>query len=239
MDNAFPYLALNRQIGLSREMTSIATNVANMATTGYRREGVVFAEFVHAASPGDSVSMADLNGRFSKDLPGEMRITGGELDLAILGPGFFSIQAGGETLLTRAGAFQRSPEGLLVTPSGAQVLDDGGGPVFLPPEAARLEVARDGTLSADGVPVARLGLFTAAPEVLSRAGETAFRASGPVEPVAAPRLQQGALEGSNVDPVTEIARMIVVTRAYEQAQGLSEDADDRALQTLSRLGQPV
>lgn len=239
MDKAFPYLALNRQIGLAREMTSIATNVANMATTGYRREGVVFAEFVHAAPPGGSLSMADLNGRFSSELAGEMRITGGDLDLAILGPGFFTIQADGETLLSRAGAFQRSADGLLVTPDGAEVLDDGGAAIFLPPGAARLDVARDGTISAAGAPVARLGLVTARPESLTRAGATAFRATGDVQPVETPRIQQGALEGSNVDPVLEIARMIAVTRAYEETQGLAEDADDRVLQTLSRLGQPA
>ena len=69
MDSSLSYLALNRQIGLAREMTAIANNVANMATTGYRREGLVFAEFIQSAAPGDSVSMADLRGRFASDRP--------------------------------------------------------------------------------------------------------------------------------------------------------------------------
>ncbi len=58
-------------------------------------------------------------------------------------------------------------------------------------------------------------------------------------PVEAPRLRQGALEGSNVDPVAEIARMIAVSRAYERVQGLTEDADERTRETLRRLGQAV
>lgn len=239
MDSPLSYLALNRQIGLAREMTAIANNVANLSTTGYRREGVVFAEFVRAAAPGDSLSMADLRGRFASDRPGEQTVTGGRLDIAIAGDGFFAIQSGGEALLTRAGAFQRSPEGLLVTPGGAPVLDDGGGPIFVPPESASLEVASDGTLSVDGAPVARIGVFTAPAETLSRVGGTAFRPAAGSTPVETPRLVQGALEGSNVDPIAEIARMIEVNRYYEQAQGLIEDTDERVLGTINRLGQVV
>jgi flagellar basal-body rod protein FlgF len=239
MDSALTYLALNRQIGLGNEMTVIANNVANLATTGFRREGVVFAEFVQAAAPGDSLSMADLRGRFASDRPGEQTLTGGRLDIAIAGEGYFAIQSGDEVLLTRAGAFQRSPDGLLVTPDGAPVLDDGGGPIFVPPESSSLEVARDGTISVDGEPIGRIGVVTAPAVSLSRAGGTAFRSSEGVAPVEIPRLLQGALEGSNVDPILEIARMIEVTRAYEQTQGLLEDTDERVRGTITRLGQPV
>jgi flagellar basal-body rod protein FlgF len=239
MDSALSYLALNRQIGLSREMAAIANNVANLATTGFRREGLVFAEFVQAAAPGDSLSMADLRAHFASDRPGELTLTGGQFDLAITGEGFFTIQSGGETLLTRAGAFQRSPEGLLVTPDGAPVLDDGAAPIFVPPDSVSIEVARDGTISVDGAPIARIGVVTAPAATLSRVGATAFRATAGVTPVEAPSLRQGALEGSNVDPVVEIARMIAVNRAYEQAQGLIEDEDERVRGTINRLGQAV
>ncbi|MCH8168581.1 MAG: flagellar hook-basal body complex protein [Proteobacteria bacterium] len=239
MDSSISYLALNRQIGLAREMTTIANNIANLATTGYRREGVVFAEFIQATPPGDSLSMADLRAHFASDLAGELTLTNGQFDVAIVGEGFFTIESGGETLLTRAGAFQRSAEGLLVTPDGALVLDDGAAPIFVPPTSTSLEVARDGTISVDGEPIARIGLVTAPPVTLTRVGATAFRAASGVTPVEFPDLRQGALEGSNVDPVLEIARMIAVTRAYEQAQGLLEDDDERVRSTLSRLGQAV
>lgn len=239
MDDTLTYLTLNRQIGLTREMTAIANNMANMSTTGYRREGLVFAEFISAAAPGPSVSMADLEGRFASALPGEVTVTRGQLDLAIQGEGFFTIDTGTETLLTRAGAFLRSSEGLLVTPDGARVLDDGGAPVFLPPDATAIAVAGDGTISADDAPLARLAVMTAPAEELTRAGFTAFRATGAVTQVEAPKVLQGALEGSNVDPIGEIARMIAVNRAYESAQGLVEDADQRVRDTLSRLGQAV
>jgi flagellar basal-body rod protein FlgF len=239
MDSNLPYLALNRQIGLVREMDAVANNVANMATTGYRREGLVFAEFVHAAAPGESLSMADLGARFASDRAGELSLTGGRLDVAIDGPGFFRVRLGEEVLLTRAGNFQRSPEGLLVTPDGAEVLDDGGAAIFIPPESAALEIAADGTISVGEAPLARLGVVTAPPEALTRLGGAAFRSRVEPTPLEALRLRQGALEGSNVDPIAEIARMIVVSRAYEHVQGLTRDADERSSETLRRLGQPV
>ena len=84
-----------------------------------------------------------------------------------------------------------------------------------------------------------LGKVDDGPETLSRVGGTAFRAAAGVTPVEVPHLRQGALEGSNVDPIVEIARMIAVNRAYEQAQGLIEDEDERVRSTLNRLGQTV
>ena len=99
---------------------------------------------------------------------------------------------GSLSLLTRAGAFQLSPEGLLVTPDGALVLDDGAAPIFVPPASASLEVARDGTISVDGEPIARIGVVTAPAATLSRVGATAFRAATGVTPVEKPHLLQGA-----------------------------------------------
>lgn len=239
MDDTIAYLALNRQIGLSREMNSIAANVANVSTTGYRREGLVFAEFVRGTAGGPGLSMADLRGRFASARAGEVTLTGGRLDVAISGEGFFTIRSGDEVLLTRAGAFLTGPNGILLNPDGAEVLDDGGAAIFIPPDAGELSIAPDGSISDRGVALGRIGVVTAPPETLSRAGATAFRTSGAVAPVAQPGLLKGALESSNVDPVSEIARMIEVNRAYERAQGLIEDADRRVRDTLSRLGQAV
>ncbi len=237
MDDTISHLALNRQIGLGRELTAIANNVANLATTGYRREGLVFAEYLRRIAPAQSLSMADLRARFADERPGALSLTGGELDLAIEGPGFFVLQSGPGVVLSRAGAFQRSADGILVTPDGASVLDDGGAPVFLPPDAAAIGIAPDGAVSADGAPVARLAVVDAPPETLERAGAVSFRPLAGYARIEAPRLRQGALEASNVDPVAEIARMIEVSRAYEASQGLLDDADERVRDTITRLGQ--
>lgn len=240
MDNSLYYLSINRQRGLAAEMSVIANNIANLDTPGFRREGMLFAEHVVAIRGADSVSMADLDGRFASDRPGTMRITGGTFDLAIEGDGFFALEDAGGIRLSRAGGFQVSEQGFLVAPDGARVLDEGQGPIPIPPGSGRVEIAPDGTLSADGQEQARVGLFTAPGDVLTRAGETGFRAEpGDVAPLEAGRIRQGAIEGSNVDGVREIARMIEVSRAYERAQNLVRDEDERIRDTIRTLGQPA
>lgn len=239
MDNALYYLALNRQVGLMRELNMVANNVANIDTPGFRRQGMIFAEFVRRTGAGDSVSMADSGARFASDRPGEVRVTGGRLDLAIEGEGHFLIRSPDGPLLTRAGAFQRSQEGLVVTSAGHPLLDSGGGTIFLPPDAREVAIAPDGTLSVDGEVQAQIGVHTARPETLTRIGGTAFRPEDGFEPVIAPRLRQGALERSNVNPVEEIARMIAVGRAYEQAQTLIQDEDERLRETIRTFGEAV
>lgn len=237
MDNALYYLAVNRQVGLRAEMQTIANNIANMGTNGFRREGLAFTEHVVAIRDGASVSMADLGARYASDLPGEVTITGGRFDVAIEGKGYFLLQSGDETVLTRAGVFQLSAEGFLVTPSGDRVLDAGGAPITIPPDAANVLIGGDGTISSNGVPIAQLAVVSAPPERMSRSGNTAFRVEGGAyEPVEFPKLRQGAIERSNVDPVGEVARMIEVSRAYEMAQSVITDEDERVREAIRKLG---
>ncbi|MEM9147096.1 MAG: flagellar hook-basal body complex protein [Pseudomonadota bacterium] len=239
MDDSLYYLSLNRQRGLKAEMSAIANNIANIDTPGFRREGMVFSEFVVSSPEGESLSMADMNTRFISPDPASMRMTAAPLDLAIEGEGYFAIEDEQGFLLTRAGAFQRSEEGLLVTSRGESVLDSGQAPIFLPVEAGPIQISRDGTVSAGGVEQAQIGVFNAPPETMTRFANTGFRANDGIDPVANPRVLQGALEGSNVDAVLEIARMIEVSRAYERVQGLIQDEDDRIQNVIQTLGQPV
>ncbi len=240
MDNALYYLAVNRQGGLPAEMDIVANNIANLNTTAFRREGLAFSEFVVASRTGESLSMADPGARFASALPGTVTTTGGRFDLAIEGDGYFLVGTAEGTLLTRAGAFQLSPDGFVVTPSGGRVLDIGAAPIAVPPGAASILVAADGTVSADGEPVAQIAVVDAPPDAMRRHGDTAFTVTGNVwDAVAAPKVRQGALEHSNVNAVTEIARMIEVTRAYEMAQSLITDEDDRIRQAVRTLGERV
>lgn len=237
MDNALYYLAVNRQLGLAAEMDLVANNLANLNTSGFRREGLAFTEFVISAQVGESVSMADLGARYVSDLPGGLNVTGGQFDMAIEGDGFFAIDTGEGIRLTRSGAFQKSETGFLVTPDGSEVLDIGQAPIPIPAEATSVLIATDGTVSIDGDPVAQVGVFNAPREFMSRYGDTAFLVEDDAfEPVPAPRVRQGSIEQSNVDPVMEIARMIEVTRAYETAQSLVQDEDERIREAIQTIG---
>ncbi len=237
MDNA-GYVALTRQSGLMREMQAVANNIANMSTAGFRREGVVFAEHVKALEGRNpSLSMADAAARHSSPLQGALEGTGGPLDVAIEGEGFFLLETPQGERLTRAGAFRSNEAGEIVNPDGHRVLDAGGAPIFLPPQAASIGIAADGTISADGAPVAQLAVVRPLdPLSVSRGAGVLFATDAGVEPVEAPAVLQGHLEASNVAPVTEIARMIAVQRAYELGQSFLEREDDRIRTVVQTLG---
>ena len=118
------------------------------------------------------------------------------------------------------------------------MLDAGEAPIFLPPDVTAVAIAADGTVSVDGQPLAQIGLFRPAdPLAASRAEGTRFDPGGGLEAVETGRILQGFLEGSNVDPVTSIARMIEVQRAYELGQSFLETENKRvkdALQSFTR-----
>ena len=237
MDNA-SYTTLTRQAGLMREMQVVAHNIANMATAGFRAEGVIFAEHVRAlAGEGDSLSMASAVGRSISARPGALEETGSPFHAAIEGPGFFLVQTPEGEALTRAGNFVRGPLGEMMTPEGHLLLDEGGAPVFVPPEAAAVALAQDGTLSADGQPLTRIGLWQPAdPTDLTRRAGVLFTTTGGVEPMEGGILLQGFVEQSNVDPVAQIARMIEVQRAYELGQSFLGAEDQRVRDFLRTLG---
>ncbi len=153
MDNA-TYTTLTRQSGLLTEMQVVAHNIANMATAGYRAEGVIFAEHVRRLEgEADSLSMAHATGRAISAQQGALDETGSPFHIAIEGDGFFLVQTPEGEALTRAGNFVRTATGELATPDGHLLLDAGGAPVFVPPDAASITVAQDGTLGADGQPL--------------------------------------------------------------------------------------
>lgn len=234
--DAAGYATLNRQSGLMREMGVVANNIANSSTTGFRREGVVFSEYVAALSQDPSLSMAHASGRHVDLSQSTLGQTGGQFDFAIQGEGFFLIETPQGNRLTRAGSFTPSSEGELVTPDGYRLLDAGGAPVFVPPNAKGLALAADGTLSAQGQPIAQIGLWQPSdPLTLRHQSGTMFSANE-VEPAGNATILQGMLEDSNVEPVSEIARMIEVQRAYELGQKFLDGEDERVRGVISTLG---
>jgi len=235
MENA-GYITLTRQIGLMREMQVVANNIANAATTGFRQEGLVFGEYVKRIEGGESLSMATANIRNTSLTQGALTQTSGTLDFAIEGEGFFLIETPSGERLTRAGNFALSAEGDLVTNDGFRVLDAGGAPVFIPPDAGEVGVSADGTVSANGQPLSQIGLVKPTNTIdLIREDGVMFRTTGEVEPVLDGRILQGFLEGANVDPVGQIARMIEVQRAYELGQSFLDSENRRILSSLDSI----
>lgn len=234
MSNAI-YAVLSRQSALGRELSIIANNVANANTTGFRREEAIFTEYVRRLSGAPSISETRIGASAMGEEQGELIETRSPLDIAIAGPGWFQVETPRGERLTRAGAFVRSPDGALATPEGYPVSGDGGA-IQIPLTASRLVVAEDGTVSADGAPIGRIALFAADPTTLVREGDTLFRTTGDATALDRPKLRQGFVEGSNVNAVSEIARLIEVQRSYEMNQQLSANEDNRVRRALDALG---
>ena len=234
MDTA--YTTLSRQTGLMNEMRLVANNIANANTTGYRAQGLVFSEFVRDLPGNPSLSMARAEARNTSLQQGLLTETGGQFDFAIEGDGFFMVETPSGNRLTRAGAFSPSAEGDLVTMDGHRVLDSNGAPVFIPPDAASIDVGSDGTLSIEGQLLGQIGVYRVAdPKTLVREGSTQFRAEGEIDPVENPVVLQRFLEGSNVNAVEQVTRLVEIQRAYELGQSFLETEDARVRGALDAL----
>ncbi|MEO1137002.1 MAG: flagellar hook-basal body complex protein [Pseudomonadota bacterium] len=230
------YVALSKQAGLAKELNSIANNVANASTAGYRREGYLFSEYVQALEPQDrSMSQANVGGRFFDATPGALTSTGGTFDVAIDGDGFFLVETPRGERLTRNGSFQLDAEGQLITHDGYRVLGEGGSPVAIPPDASSVTIAPDGSIAANGAPIGRLGLVSIEPTALAREGGNLFEATEEYQTLENPKLRQGFVEASNVNAVIEISRLIEVQRAYELGQQLLKDEDERISKTVDAM----
>ncbi|PQA87420.1 flagellar hook-basal body complex protein [Hyphococcus luteus] len=230
------YAALSKQAGLSKELNSVANNIANASTAGYRREGMLFSEYVRALGPQDrSISQANVGGHYFDATPGAVTQTGGMFDVAIDGEGYFLVETPFGERLTRQGSFMLNAEGQLVTSAGHRVLGDGGSPIAIPPEATSITIAQDGSIAADGAPIGKLGLVTVEPTALAREGANLLRAEEEYREVEFPKLRQGFIEESNVNTVLEVSRLIEVQRAYEMGQQLLKDEDERISKTVDAM----
>jgi flagellar basal-body rod protein FlgF len=230
------YAILTRQTGLMQEMQVVANNIANAATTGYRQEGLIFSEYVASASGESSVSMGRAQVTNTSLEQGTLTQTNGDLDLAIEGDGFFMVETPSGNRLTRAGSFAPNAFGDLVNMSGYRVLDAGGAPVFVPTGVGGVDVASDGTLSAQGQPIGQIGLFQPEDDTrLIREDGVMFRAEGPIGPAETAHILQGFLESSNVNPLGQVARMIEIQRAYEMGQSFLQAEDERIRNSVKSL----
>ncbi|MFA3919254.1 flagellar hook-basal body complex protein [Ruegeria hyattellae] len=235
MDTA-GYAALSRQVGLRNEIRVVANNIANLATAGYRQEGIVFSEFVQDTGGHASVSMSRGQVRNTSFAQGVLTQTGGRFDFAIEGDGFFLLETPSGERLTRAGSFSANAQGDLVGAEGHRVLDPGGAPVFIPPDAATVSVSADGTISADGQLVGQIGVFAPLDRNdLVREGGVLFQSDGGFEPADTATILQGFVEGSNVNAVGQMARMVEIQRAYELGQSFLDAEDKRIRDAVKAL----
>lgn len=238
---ASSYVALSRQSGLRRQMDIVANNLANMSTSGYKGEKLMFIEHLAKSNGGhrpiaEKVSYVRDIATVRDHSEGPLETTGNPLDLAISGEGYFTIQTDQGNKYTRNGRFQLDQGGQLVNQQGFPVLADGGQPIFFAPGDMNISVARDGTVATDNGDLGKLSLvsFENQQELRPGAGGL-FSTEATPQAVESPNIQQGMLEGSNVLPIIEMSRMIDVHRTYDNVKKFIEREDDRMRQMVRDL----
>ncbi|HEX2801375.1 MAG TPA: flagellar basal-body rod protein FlgF [Phenylobacterium sp.] len=242
MDNA-TYVGLSRQMTLRRELDIIANNIANSDTNGFKVESLITRE--EPAAPamtlgGPRPIKFVIAGGVARNFgQGSLRRTDAPLDVAIDGQGFFKVTAQGGDRFTRDGHFRMDDNGILTTQAGDPVADDGGGQIALDPQKGQVTVAADGTVSQGVERVGKIGVYQFANlSILEKVGGNLYKNGSNQQPTAATdaKLRQSMLEGSNVQPITEITRMIEVSRAYEQIAQMMNSGTDLSRTSIQRLG---
>lgn len=217
----------------------IANNLANLNTSGFRRDMTILESRgkrgIHrtgnptSADPlaltrskgiGDMGSGVLVNRIVKRFEQGLLKQTDDPFDMALDGDGYFTLAApDGSKIYSRSGEFSRDNNGQIVDKSGNFLLGQGG-PIRVPASGS-FTVAPDGTLAVNGRPIEKLALarFNRPDEDLEKLGDTAFRYRGAGQPpVATAEVQQGMLEGANVNGIHEMVEMIAALRQYEANQ---------------------
>jgi flagellar basal-body rod protein FlgF len=236
------YVALSRQVVLQREMDVTANNIANVDTAGFKVESLMVADEPRTLPMGKTrttVNFAYDTGLARDFSQGSMKSTGSPFDLAIEGQGMFQVSTASGTRFTRDGRFGMDEQGRLTNASGHPVLDSGGGEITLDPTKGAPSVAGDGTISQAGQNLGKIGLVRfASLSALSKDGEGLYRNDANLQPEAdtTGRIKQGMVEGSNVQAVAQITKLIKVSRAYEQLSKLMSTTAELSSRSVERLG---
>ena len=230
------YVGLSAQTALQKRMETIAHNVANSSTAGFRAEEVKF-ETILSRTANEPVGYAATGPSYLSRKSGELVRTDNLFDVAVEGDAWLAVQAPGAQVYTRDGRMRMTPTGELQTLNGYPVLDAGGAGMLLDPNAGPPRIARDGTVYQNNRQVGAIGLF----KIDDQANLKRFENSGvipdkPATPIldfATAGMQQGFVERANVNSVLEMTRLIMVSRAFEMVSS-SLSASETTLQDAIR-----
>ncbi|HXT79146.1 MAG TPA: flagellar hook-basal body complex protein [Acetobacteraceae bacterium] len=235
-------IVASRLLAQQRALDVTADNIANANTPGYRTERVLFSDWLSrqtgtSAPPGGkTIAFTQDRATWREQQPGPLIRTGNMFDLAVTGDGYFTVATKNGPRLTRDGRFGRMPDGTLADGSGDAVLDSNGRPILLSPTDTRITIAGDGTLSSESGQLGRIGVVRPSdPMKLAAEGGTLLRADTPTTAVTKPEIAQGAVEGSNVQPVLEVTRMMDNARQFEFAVQFIQAESDRQQGAIDKL----
>jgi flagellar basal-body rod protein FlgF len=236
-------IALSRLNVLRNQMATVANNMANADTDGFKTENIMFDDYV-VKTRGDEASLKTKIAFVSdvasyRDLSkGALISTGNDLDLAIAGEGYFVIEGPDGNRFTANGKFSTNESGELIASNGAKVLDVDNQPITIDPAATNIDISRQGTVSVDGAEVTKLQVVRFDnPQMLERVANGVYRAPDNVAPEVMddPDITQGSIEESNVQPIIQMTEMIRIHRAYESTSRMMSQDHDRQRKAIDIL----
>ncbi len=235
MENA-ALVALSRQMVLRRQMDVIANNIANVNTTGFKADRMLFATALQDVGHGRKAAFVRDIAVVHDYSEGPIKTTGNPFDIAIRGDGFFQVETPDGIRYTRGGHFALDADGVLVTSQGYPVLGDDDIPILTFPGDTEFTIKADGTVSSETGEIGRLSVVR-----FDNVYKLRKEAAGLFETNQVPRkvddasVVQGSVESSNVKPIIEVTLMISVLRSYQAAQKLGDDHNRLMRQAISTL----
>jgi flagellar basal-body rod protein FlgF len=235
MQNAIN-ITLAKQLALNRQMEVLANNLGNISTAGYQNESVVFNDMLFKPNTKNELAFVSDVG-MNRDLTnGKLQTTGRPYDLAIKGEGYFKVHTDNGKMYTRDGGFSLDHEGMLVTSNGNYVLDASDTPISIPSTAKKVEVNKDGSVIIDGNVSQMVGVVSFDDvRQLERVGNNLLKTDQPEFEVGDFSMVQGSIEGSNVQPIFEITKMIDTERSFTMAAKLIDSMDEMVRNTIKKL----
>lgn len=235
------YVALSGQLAMQRRLDTLAYNVANASTPGFRAEEIKFEALLSKVST--ETSFASTGDNYISRRAGAVERTGNALDVAVDGDAWMSFQSPAGIVYTRDGRLTMTDNGDLQTVSGYPVLDVGGAPIQLDPAGGVPTIAHDGMITQNGVQLGAIGLFTIPDGTkLNRHENSGVMPEGPVQPALefnSVGIRQGYLERANVNPIVEITQLITISRAFESLTNSVDQTDATFRKAIDTLGEPT
>mgnify|MGYP003385762131 CR=1 FL=1 len=231
------YVLLSQQDALQRQMDVTAQNIANVNTTGYKSNDILFEDFLVKPDKKFTHHMVLDRATIRNTTQGTFIKTDNPLDIAISGQGYFAVQTPQGTQYTRQGAFQMDAEGNIVTADGYPLLSGGGSTVAIPTSAQSVEIGLDGTISTEKGKVGRLQVVKFNNEQLMKQTYGGFYKTDEAPEIdETVQLHQGKVESSNVKSIQEMTHVIEISRAYERVARLIDGENQRLTNAIRSLG---
>jgi flagellar basal-body rod protein FlgF len=244
------YVALSAQVALQKQLETVANNVANANTAGFKADRPFFQSYLEPLTgAGGSVSFVQDAATYIDRASGPMEVTGNPLDIGLDGEGYLAISGPGGTEYTRDGHLRVGSDGTLTDSAGRNVLGADGAPLQMPSGFQDVEIKSNGNIkvmvNGRQQDIGRIGVFRPSnPNAVRKGGDGLLTAPESEMQPSTPdaggaRLVQGSVEGSSVQPMKEIANMTELSRAYERLQTMMTNESDRERKMIDALGHPT